>query len=89
MAFCVFMLYRTHFANVLRPLVLTRNEKRKKEHEGSLVRWIVACYCILGVFLFLTTGYMFKNRTDCTKKLPKKLTIFPQYSKCLKHMFPS
>ena len=31
----------------------TRNEKRKKEHEGSLVLWIVACYCISGSFLFL------------------------------------
>lgn len=28
MAFCVFMLYRIYFANVFRPLVLTRNEKK-------------------------------------------------------------
>ena len=49
------------------PQLLTRKEKRKKEHKGSLVLWIVACYCILLFFPFLITEYMFKNHTNYTK----------------------
>ena len=38
MAFCIFTLYKTHLANVLRPLVLTRNEKKNK--SSIFCAWI-------------------------------------------------